>query len=116
MPLPVPKKEGKDCASGQLALGLVIVVGFFFTLHEMLSHPIPQENHDIVITMLSVLGAGLMGVIGFYFATNYQAQKKDETINDVVKNLPPPGSPTVQPVVNMTQTQEQPKPQENSNG
>lgn len=111
--MPLPKKDGKECASGQLLLGLVVVVGFFTALHEMLKHPIPPENHDIVITMLSVLGAGLMAVLGFYFATNYAAQKKDDTINDVVKNMPPTGVQPIQPVLNVTQTQEQPKPQEN---
>lgn len=113
MPVSLQKQGSKECASGQLALGCLVVIGFFFALYEMLSHPIPTENHDIVITMLSVLGAGLMAVLGFYFATNYAAQKKDETINDVVKNMPATGVQPIQPVVNMTQTQEQPPPKEN---
>lgn len=111
MPLPTLKSPIKtgECASGQLLLGLVIVVGFFFTLYEMLNHPIPEENHDIVITMLSVLGAGLMAVLGFYFATSFGAQKKDEALTDTIKNPPvQPVAPPVVPVVNMTQTQSQP--------
>lgn len=52
-------------------LAVVITLGAFFMLYQMLYKPIPNENKDIVLTSVGfVLGGLVSGVAGYYFGAS----------------------------------------------
>lgn len=56
-------------------LGVIIVIGSFILLYQLIYHPIPAENKDVVnIAVGFVLGGALAGVTGYF----YGASKSDK--------------------------------------
>lgn len=82
--------------SGQIFLAIIIICGYFGVFGYVLSHPIPQENRDVVTVMLGMLSTVLVGVAGYYFATSIGSQNKDDTISTAMEKM---ASPTVVPVI-----------------
>jgi len=76
--------------SGQMALALIIVVGFFFVLYALMNHGVPPENRDLVNILLGLLGGtGFAGVITYYFGSSLGSRNKEDTITNTMKTLAP---------------------------
>ena len=62
------------------SLAIIIVVGSFLLLYLLQVRPIPEQNHDLVLTAGGfIFGGALAGVIGFYFgSTKTDKHTKDE--------------------------------------
>jgi dolichol kinase len=60
------------------SLAIIIVFGCFILLYLLQSKAIPEQNHDLVLTIGGfVFGGALAGVIGFYFGST-KIDKKNE--------------------------------------
>lgn len=82
------KKPSTPKSSGQLFLATVATLAYFGVLCLAMFKPIPQENHDIVITMLSVAGSILMGTWAYYFGSSIGSRAKEEALSAAIKNQP----------------------------
>jgi hypothetical protein len=61
-------------------LAIIIVIGSFLLLYLLQVRPIPEQNHDLVLTAGGfIFGGALAGVVGFYFG----ATKGDKKSSDV---------------------------------
>ena len=60
-------------------LAVIIVLGSFLLLYLLQVKPIPEQNHDLVLTAGGfIFGGALAGVIGFYFgSTKTEKPTKD---------------------------------------
>lgn len=60
-------------------LAVIIVIGSFLLLYLLQVKPIPEQNHDLVLTAGGfIFGGALAGVVGFYFgATKGEKPTKD---------------------------------------
>jgi hypothetical protein len=57
-------------------LAIIIVVGSFLLLYLLQVRPIPEQNHDLVLTAGGfIFGGALAGVVGFYFGAT-KGEKK----------------------------------------
>ena len=72
----------------QLALGIVIVVGFFVVLAMMIARDMPGK--DILIGTLS---AGFGAVVGYYFGSSSGSRDKSELLAQSPAILAPPDKP-----------------------
>jgi hypothetical protein len=60
-------------------LAIIIVIGSFLLLYLLQVRPIPEQNHDLVLTAGGfIFGGALAGVVGFYFG----ATKGDKKSSD----------------------------------
>ena len=60
-------------------LAVIIVLGSFLLLYLLQVKPIPEQNHDLVLTAGGfIFGGALAGVVGFYFG----ATKGDKPTKD----------------------------------
>jgi hypothetical protein len=60
-------------------LAIIIVIGSFLLLYLLQVRPIPEQNHDLVLTAGGfIFGGALAGVVGFYFG----ATKSDKKSSD----------------------------------
>jgi hypothetical protein len=60
------------------SLAIIIVIGSFLLLYLLQVKPIPEQNHDLVLTAGGfIFGGALAGVIGFYFGST-KIDKKNE--------------------------------------
>jgi hypothetical protein len=60
-------------------LAVIIVLGSFLLLYLLQVKPIPEQNHDLVLTAGGfIFGGALAGVVGFYFG----ATKTDKPTKD----------------------------------
>ena len=60
------------------SLAIIIVVDSFLLLYLLQVMPIPEQNHDLVLTAGGfIFGGALAGVIGFYFGST-KIDKKNE--------------------------------------
>ena len=58
------------------SLAIIIVFGCFILLYLLQSKAIPEQNHDLVLTIGGfVFGGALANVVGFYFGS----MKQDKT-------------------------------------
>lgn len=66
----------------QVALSALFVVGYFGILACVLSGyaRIPAEVHDLVVTLLGILGAGVAQVLNFWFGSTHGSQNKDAAL------------------------------------
>lgn len=69
MDVPQPK------CSPQTFLTVLILVGFFIVFGWILTHPIPNENHDAVVFVLGLLGTVVGGATGYFFGSS--AERKN---------------------------------------
>jgi hypothetical protein len=61
------------------SLAIIIVIGSFLLLYLLQVRPIPEQNHDLVLTAGGfIFGGALAGVIGFYFGST-KIDKKNES-------------------------------------
>lgn len=60
-------------------LAIIIVIGSFLLLYLLQVRPIPEQNHDLVLTAGGfIFGGALAGVVGFYFgATKWDKKSSD---------------------------------------
>ena len=57
-------------------LAIIIVIGSFLLLYLLQVKPIPEQNHDLVLTAGGfIFGGALAGVVGFYFGAT-KGEKK----------------------------------------
>ncbi len=61
------------------SIAIIIVVGCFILMYLLQVKPIPEQNHDLVLTVGGfILGGALAGVVGYYFG----ATKNDKKVNN----------------------------------
>jgi len=62
------------------SIAIIIVVGCFILMYLLQVKPIPEQNHDLVLTVGGfIFGGALAGVVGYYFgATKSDASKKND--------------------------------------
>jgi dolichol kinase len=54
-------------------LAVFIVVGCFILMYLLQMKPIPEQNHDLVLTVGGfIFGGALAGVVGYYFGSTKQ--------------------------------------------
>jgi|SRR6185437_3667247 len=89
--------------SGQMALALVIVVGFFAALFYLMSHEIPAGNRDLVNIVLGVLtGTGFGSVVGYYFGSSLGSRNKEQTITSTIQGMTPAPSGDIKIIADST--------------
>lgn len=50
------------------SIAIIVVVGCFLLMYLLQVKPIPEQNHDLVLTAGGfIFGGALAGVIGYYF-------------------------------------------------
>ena len=60
------------------SLAIIIVVGSFLLLYLLQVRPIPEQNHDLVLTAGGfIFGGALAGVVGYYFGSSKTDKKHD---------------------------------------
>lgn len=94
----------KPSKTGQLFLASLATVAYFGVLCLAMFQPIPDKNHDIVITMLSVAGSVLMGTWAYYFGSSIGSRMKDEALSKTPQSLSPiePGEEKNKATANVT--------------
>jgi hypothetical protein len=62
------------------SLAIIIVLGCFVLMYLLQVKPIPEQNHDLVLTVGGfIFGGALAGVVGYYFgATKNEKKVTDE--------------------------------------
>jgi hypothetical protein len=61
-------------------LAIIIVIGSFLLLYLLQVRPIPEQNHDLVLTAGGfIFGGALAGVVGFYFGAT-KGEKKGSDV------------------------------------
>jgi hypothetical protein len=61
------------------SIAMIIVVGCFILMYLLQVKPIPEQNHDLVLTVGGfIFGGALAGVVGYYFG----ATKNDKKVNN----------------------------------
>jgi len=55
------------------SLAIIIVLGCFILMYLLQMKPIPEQNHDLVLTVGGfIFGGALAGVVGYYFGSTKQ--------------------------------------------
>ena len=58
------------------SLAIIIVIGSFLLLYLLQVKPIPEQNHDLVLTAGGfIFGGALAGVVGYYFGATKTDKK-----------------------------------------
>jgi uncharacterized protein YacL len=57
---------------------LTFIIGFLTVLIIFANNPIPPTNHDILVSMLSVLGTCVVGIGGYEWGTSRGSEKKTD--------------------------------------
>jgi hypothetical protein len=61
------------------SLAVIIVLGCFILLYLLQSKAIPEQNHDLVLTIGGfVFGGALANVVGYYFGSMKQDKKNND--------------------------------------
>ena len=61
------------------SLAIIIVLGCFVLMYLLQVRPIPEQNHDLVLTVGGfIFGGALAGVVGYYFG----ATKTDKKVGN----------------------------------
>lgn len=61
------------------SLAIIIVLGCFVLMYLLQVRPIPEQNHDLVLTVGGfIFGGALAGVVGYYFG----ATKNEKKVNN----------------------------------
>lgn len=60
------------------SIAIIIVVGCFILMYILQVKPIPEQNHDLVLTVGGfIFGGALAGVVGYYFGATKNDKKVD---------------------------------------
>ena len=60
------------------SLAIIIVLGCFVLMYLLQVRPIPEQNHDLVLTVGGfIFGGALAGVVGYYFGATKNEKKVD---------------------------------------
>lgn len=60
------------------SIAIIIVVGCFILMYLLQVKPIPEQNHDLVLTVGGfIFGGALAGVVGYYFGATKNDKKVD---------------------------------------
>jgi uncharacterized oligopeptide transporter (OPT) family protein len=60
------------------SLAIIVVIGCFLLMYLLQVKPIPEQNHDLVLTAGGfIFGGALAGVIGYYFGATKTDKKHD---------------------------------------
>lgn len=88
----MPDKTPKDaCADPRAYLAAAMIVLLGLSLAGLLFLPIPQENRDIIVALVSVgVVASVKDIVGFYFGSSASSTQKDATIATMAANAPDP--------------------------
>lgn len=74
--------------TGQMSLGVLIILGFFAALWYILAHEIPTANHDLVVFLLGVLAGFGGSVVSYYYGSSIkppETQQPGVTVSPVVQ-------------------------------
>ncbi len=80
------KRETNTQDSTTKVLAYCYTCGYFLTLFAAWKYGIPADAHDVFATLLGVLSAAQMAIIGYYYGTSHSSSKKDETLDRVVNH------------------------------
>jgi hypothetical protein len=71
--------------SPQVSLSALFVLGYFGILAALICGwaKIPQELHDVLISLIAILAAGVAQVMNFWFGSTRSSQDKDKTLADI---------------------------------
>lgn len=69
-------------------LSWIIVAGFFGVTALLLFVAIPENQSNVLYTLLGTLGAGFMLVLQFFYGTNRSSETKTDMIYNSTPNLP----------------------------
>lgn len=61
-------------------LAIAVTVGFFSLLALLAFHEIPAAAHDILMTMIGVLGSAWMGIVTYYFGSSAGSAEKTKLL------------------------------------
>ena len=57
---------------------LTFILGFLIILSMFINNSIPPANHDILVSMVSVLGTCVVGIGGYEWGTSRGSEKKTD--------------------------------------
>ena len=63
-------------------LASLLFIGFFIVLVLLLKHAIPEENKELVHTLLGVLGTCFVMTITYFFGSSKGSADKTEMMNN----------------------------------
>lgn len=74
--------------SPQVSLSALFVFGYFGILAALISGwaKIPTELHDVLISLIAILAAGVAQVMNFWFGSTRSSQDKDKTLADIASS------------------------------
>lgn len=93
--MPPPDSTCKDLMknAAPIMFGMIIVLGFFYVVHTLLTHEYPPANKDPLFSLLETLKNILIMAIGWFFGSSASTKAKDETISAIATAAPIPSAP-----------------------
>jgi hypothetical protein len=69
-------------------LAMVITIGLFVIFGIMVFHPLAQENHDVITSIISIVLTVWVTACGYFFGTSASSKSKDTTISNLLTAKP----------------------------
>lgn len=64
----------------QYLIGIVIVVGFFSLLHDLIRNPVPVSNADVLNITIGALVGAFVTIVGFYYGSSKGSSDKNDAL------------------------------------
>lgn len=62
-------------------VGVVFLIGFFFSIWFAFFKVIPTDNKDVVLMLIGVLSNGVALILGYFYGSSKGSADKNELIN-----------------------------------
>lgn len=69
-------------------LAIAYTIGYFLSLLATWHWGIPQEGHDVFVTLLGVLTAAQAAIINYYFGSSHGSNEKSKVLDRIVNHKP----------------------------
>lgn len=86
-----------SCNRSQFALAMLIVVGYFAVLFDLIHHGFPKEGSDSLLVLLGTLTTVLSMAVGYYFGSSTGSRSKEAMIESMQNKGATTTSITTQP-------------------